>query len=158
MTATIALDYKQLANAIIANSANIIDPLTYNSDVAAEESAARVLAANGRTLMIGPYEVRPGMNQEVPIGRGYQPLREKSISWLAGFVGRDQFGLVIREVPIDAAHRLRPSSTGIWVKQPGDADYRRLLPGEAVRITRYTDVRIGGNGRCGSSGFQLHVT
>lgn len=155
--ATIALDYKQLANAIIANSASVIDPLTYNPDTAAEEAAACVLAANGRTLMVGPYEVRPGLNSEVPIGRAYQPLREKAISRLAGYLGRDEFGLVIREVPNDPVRGLRPSTTGIWVKQPGDNDYRRLAPGEATRITRYSDVRLGGDGISGATGFRVYV-
>jgi hypothetical protein len=157
MTATIALDYKQLANAIIANSSSVIDPLTYHPEVAAEDCAARVLAANGRTLMVGPYEVRPGLNQEVPIGRAYQPMRENSISRLAGYLKRDEFGLTIREVQDDPVNGFRPSRTGIWVKQPGDAEFRRLVPGEGTRITRYSDVRIGGDGKDGATGLQVLV-
>lgn len=154
----LALDYKQLANAIISNSASLIDPTTYNPEVVAEQLASRILEENGgRSLMVGPCEVRPGLNQAVPLGRAYQPIAEKSVSRLAAFLCRDEYGLVIREVPEAPEHGLRPSTTGVWVKEPGDADFRRLAPGEAVRITRQTEIRLGGNGRTGASGLPVFV-
>lgn len=112
---------------------------------------------NGRSLKVGPFEVRPGLNQEVPLGRLYQPVQETSISRLAGYLGRDEYSLYIREVPDDADNGLRPSKTGIWVRDAGEESYRRLEPGEAVRINKETDLRMGGNGKDGSSGLQVFV-
>jgi hypothetical protein len=157
MTSSVAVDYKQLANAIIANSVNVVDPFTTSPVLAGEDQAHTAFLANGTTLMFGPYEVRPGLNQEVRLGRDYQPLDQPSISRLCGFLGRDEFSLIIRESAHDPERGLRPSRNGIWIKQPGEHQFRRLLPGEAVRITRYSEIRIGGNGRDAESGYPVHV-
>lgn len=161
---SLALRYMELANAIIANTQSLPDPFTFNPELVVDtgvidcDTLLRHLdEINGRFLKIGPFEVRPGLNQEVPLGRGYQPLHERSISRLAGYLGRDEFSLYIREVPDEPEHGLRPSSTGIWIRDPGEETFRRLNPGEAARINKETDIRIGGNGRTGESGFRIYV-
>lgn len=118
---------------------------------------ARLEAVCASYIKLGPFEVRPGLNHEVPIGRAYQPVKESSISRLQGFIGRDQHSLYIREVPQNQEHGMRPSRNGIWIKQSSESDYRRLLPGEAARIYLDTDVRLGGNGKNGDSAYQLEI-
>lgn len=140
--------YVELANAIIAR-AELGDPFT--ADV------SQIPRIVGRSIMIGPFEVRPGMRQEVPIGRAYQPVPEDSISRLAGFVGRDEYGIYIREVPDKPERGLRPSKAGIWVKQPNENAFRRLQAGQPERLSPQTDVRIGGNGRTGTSAYRIYV-
>lgn len=111
----------------------------------------------GVFIKFGPFEVRPGLRQEVPIGRAYQPMPISSVSRLHGFIGRDEHSLYIREVPDQSGLGLKPSKNGIWVKQATETEFRRLEPGQAERIYSDTDVRLGGNGKSGSTGFRLDV-
>lgn len=115
------------------------------------------LIGDGLFVKFGPFEVKPGMNQEVPIGRAYQPMAIGSVSRLQGFVGRDEYSLYIREVPLNPELGLRPSKNGIWVKLAGEEYFRRLEPGEAVRIYSDSEVRVGGNGKNGLSGLPIDV-
>jgi hypothetical protein len=108
-------------------------------------------------IRVGPFEVRPGMNQEVPIGRAYQPISASSVSRLQGFIGRDRHSLYIREVQHNPRLGLRPSKNGIWVRQWGAERFYRLAPGEAVRIYSNSEVRVGGNGTEGATGLQIEI-
>jgi hypothetical protein len=162
----LVFDYKELANAIIANTQNAPDPFTYHPEVHEPKLDARSMVMqsrpsipgiSGRSLKVGPFEVRPALNQEVPIGRGYQPVPVNSMSRLAAYLGRDEYSLYIREVMEDPANGLRPSKNGVWVRDAGDNQYRRLAPGEAARINADTEVRLGGNGKDGHTGYRVHV-
>lgn len=159
----------KLADAIIATTKSEISLLPSQSQLAAEEELSVVFTLvseecapvfpryEGSFLRVGPYEVRPALGYEVPLGRGYQPMLSTSISRLAGYLGRDEHSMYIREVPDAPDHGMRPSKNGIWVKQPYDAEFRRLQPGEAERISLDTDIRLGGNGEHGDAGFRIHV-
>lgn len=108
-------------------------------------------------VQVGPFEVRPSVGRELPIGRNYQQLPVSSISRLAGYVGRDDYGLYIREVPEMPEYGLQPSRNGIWVKQPADEYFRRLAPGEAERVTKDSVVRLGGNGADPDKGYPVVI-
>jgi hypothetical protein len=132
----------------------------------AQDSAAQPATTNApdatqklpaQFVKFGPYDVRPAMGHEVPIGRGYQPVPYESISRLAGYIGLDEYSLYIREVPYAPNLGLKPSRNGIWVRQPGERKYRRLEPGQAERITADTEVRVGGDGKDGSTGLLLKI-
>ncbi len=129
-----------------------------------EECAPKSLLAKleqicqGVSIKLGPFEVRPALHQEVPIGRAYQPVQVNSVSRLQGFIGRDEFSLYIREVPENPGLGLRPSKNGIWVRQLDESEFRRLAPGEGARIYADSDVRVGGNGKSGASGLQIDVS
>lgn len=108
-------------------------------------------------VQVGPFEVRPSVGRELPIGRNYQNLNITSISRLAGYVGRDEHGLYVREVPEMPEYGLHPSRNGIWVKQPDEDAFRRLAPGEAARVTKESVVRLGGNGSDPEKGYPVVV-
>ncbi len=161
----LALKYQQLANAIIAHCGSSAFAYsgadTINGFPVQQEPSAIELGpgddSGGRSLKVGPFEVRPAMNHEVPIGRSYQSIPVKSISRLAAYLGRDEYSLYIREVPYLPEAGLSPSKSGVWIRQLGDAGFRRLAPGEAARIGSQSDVRIGGNGQDGESAYRLFV-
>ncbi len=161
----LALEYQQLANAIIAHCGSsafaysCADTIN-NFPVQQDQSFSDMDFADDsecRSLKIGPFEVRPAMNHEVPLGRSYQSIPVKSISRLAAYLGRDEHSLYIREVPDHPQAGLCPSKSGVWLRQPGNLAFRRLAPGEAARIGRQSDVRIGGNGLDGESAYRLFV-
>lgn len=111
----------------------------------------------GRFVTFGPFQILPAVGSEVPIGRDFQPVPYESISRLHGYIGLDEYSFYVREVP-DIPHLgLRPSRYGIWIRQPDEDDFHRLLPGHAMRITADTDVRIGGNGVDAQTGVPLKV-
>lgn len=124
------------------------------SELHAPNSIARL---PGQFVKIGPFELRPTVGFELPFGRDYQEIPYASVSRLNGYVGLDEFSFYIREVPDSPGTGLRPSRNGIWVKQPHEAEFRRLNPGQAERVSPETSIRVGGNGVEAETGLPVEV-
>jgi hypothetical protein len=109
------------------------------------------------TFSIDGTRLEPQVGEELPVGRAFQKIDTPSVSRLAAFFCRDEYSLYVREVPYDPQRCLRPSRYGVWVKKPGQRDYRRLEPGEAVRVASDCDVRLGGDGLSGATGLRVLI-